>query len=196
MQITKLKSPEALAALALLVGAGVWGWRHYGPKTGASVVYQGQARRPAPEFRLQDSSETERTLSSFRGRPVILHFWATWCQPCLSEIPDLIEAGRGWPDISVVTVSLDDTWGAVEKLMPHAELPANFTSLIDFSKKVPEDFGTYQYPESYLIDRDGAIIMKWVGAQDWKSEKTKAFLDRILSETPEQQPQQDQQPAG
>jgi thiol-disulfide isomerase/thioredoxin len=176
------RTRSIIAAIVVLAFAGGAWWRFYGRKGSVPEVYAVDARRSAPEFRLPDFNDTVHELRSFEGRPLIVHFWATWCAPCLAEIPDLIEFARGNPELQVVAISLDEGWPEVERMMPHEELPKNFTSVLDATKKTPDAFGTYQYPETYLLDREGKILMKWVGAQDWKSERTKSFLERILSE--------------
>jgi thiol-disulfide isomerase/thioredoxin len=140
-------------------------------------------RRQAPEFSLKDHLGHDHTLQEARVKLIIVHFWASWCPPCLKEIPDLIEFAQEWKDkpIQVFAVSLDENWENAEKVVISSKLPGNFTSLIDLTGKVPEAYGTYQYPETYLLDGNGKIIVKWIGAQPWNTPGMQKALGEALN---------------
>jgi thiol-disulfide isomerase/thioredoxin len=140
-------------------------------------------RRQAPGFSLKDHLGHDHTLQEVKGKLVIVHFWASWCPPCLKEIPDLIEFAEAWKDkpVQILAVSLDEKWEDAEKIVISSKLPTNFTSLIDLTGHVPEAYGTYQYPETYLLDGDGKIIVKWIGAQPWSSPGMQKALTEALN---------------
>ena len=110
-------------------------------------------------------------LQSLKGKPVLVHFWASWCPPCLPELPQIIEfAARmkpaGW---TVLAVSTDSKPEAARAALPKGQaLPENFKVVYDVDSKAADAFGSYVFPESYWIDPEGRILQKWVGPQDWE----------------------------
>jgi peroxiredoxin len=110
----------------------------------------------APDFELADPSGKKVSLRSLRGRPVLLNFWATWCQPCVEEMPALESLVRhgGASHITVITVSVDESWDVVNKFFPSGTA---LKVLLDTSKEVPKKYGTEKYPETFLIDSQGRV---------------------------------------
>lgn len=110
-------------------------------------------------------------LQALKGKPVLVHFWASWCPPCLPELPQIIEfAARvkpaGW---TVLAVSTDSKPEAARAALPKGQaLPENFKVIYDPESKAAEGFGSYVFPESYWISPEGQIRQKWVGPQDWE----------------------------
>jgi thiol-disulfide isomerase/thioredoxin len=177
MFMSKSKAPWFAGILVIILGTCAW---FYLGGTGDGNERSG--RRQAPEFVLKDHLNHDHTLQEMRGKLVIVHFWASWCPPCLKEIPDLIEFAEAWQDkpIEILAVSLDENWENAEKVVVSSKLPKNFISTLDLSGKVPEAYGTYQYPETYLLDGEGKIIVKWVGGQPWSSPgMQKALLEAL-----------------
>lgn len=140
-------------------------------------------RRAAPEFSLKDHSGQVHTLGEAHGKLAIVHFWASWCPPCLQEAPELLEFAKKYQDknLRIFAVSLDDKWEDAEKILDSKNLPKDMTSVLDTTTKVPESYGTYQYPETYLVDGNGKVIIKWVGAQPWSSPGLLKVIDEVLS---------------
>lgn len=131
--------------------------------------------RQAPKFALKDHGGVEHHLEEARGKLVIVHFWAAWCPPCLQEIPELVEFAeklQGESKLQIFAISLDEKWPDAEKILDSAKLPKTMISLLDGGAKTSELYGTYQYPETYLINGEGRIVAKWVGAQPWGNPKT------------------------
>jgi len=138
--------------------------------------------RPAPLFELPDPEGKLFKLESLKGNAVIVHFWASWCPPCLSEIPHWLEFAAQWKGkpVRFVAVSLDQGWPEALKILPVSQLPENVSSVLDHDQKLPDLFGTYQYPETYLLDRDLRIVSKWVGAQAWGSAAINQAIEAVL----------------
>ena len=119
-------------------------------------------------------------LSDFKGKIVVLIFWATWCPPCVEETPSLNRlhqyiASRGG---LVLGVSIDEDGGAYEEfLKDHGVL---FPTSREPSKKTAKDYGTSIYPETYIIDRHGKIARKIIGEQQWDSPEMLAYFDALL----------------
>jgi cytochrome c biogenesis protein CcmG/thiol:disulfide interchange protein DsbE len=138
------------------------------------------AGRMAPDFALQIDGKSMH-LSDLRGKIVVLDFWASWCPPCVEETPALIALQR---DISqrggmVLGVSLDDDRAAYEKFLK--DQGVNFPTYLDESKSIPTTYGTSLYPEAYIIGRDGRILRKVVGPQDWTRPEMTSIFDPLLA---------------
>lgn len=121
-------------------------------------------------------------LSDFRGKVVVLNFWATWCPPCIEETPALeklqqhIESRGG----VVLGVSVDEDQAAYEKfLIDHG---ITFPTFRDPSRKIAVDYGTNLFPDTYIIDRRGKLIRKFMSSQDWTSPQMLRYFDSILAQ--------------
>jgi cytochrome c biogenesis protein CcmG/thiol:disulfide interchange protein DsbE len=120
-------------------------------------------------------------LSDLRGKVVLLNFWATWCPPCVDEAPslNLLQhriAPRGG---TVLGVSVDEDEDAYRGFLTTYSLV--YPNYRDPSKKIPLSYGTTMYPDTYIINRDGRIDRKIIGAQDWTSPEMTAYLDTLLN---------------
>ena len=133
----------------------------------------------AYDFTLSDKKGVSHQLGSIDKNYKILHFWATWCEPCIDEIPKLFDFAKSNQDqsLKVVLVSLDDNWKNAMTILSKFKLPQNVISLLDSESKVADAYGSYQFPESFLIDNKLMILKKWVGPQEWNDN----FLDDLLN---------------
>ncbi|MGC1646914.1 MAG: TlpA disulfide reductase family protein [Candidatus Sulfotelmatobacter sp.] len=132
----------------------------------------------AREFTVQDSERTV-SLNQFRGQVVILNFWATWCPPCVEELPSMIAMqdrvrGKG---IVVLGVSIDVDEDAYHRFLKLRNV--NFLTVRDPEQKVAGLYGTTGWPETYIIDRQGVLRRKLVGAVDWNSPEVIDFLNKL-----------------
>jgi peroxiredoxin len=159
----------AAALVAVAVFAALWAT---GPPP--EPIRPGQA---APLFSLPrlDGGAPVR-LSDLRGKVVLLNFWATWCKPCEDEMPAMqrLYEGLAGTDFEMLAVSLDAERAPVEAFQERLGL--SFPILHDPAKAVSEAYQTYRYPESYLIDRDGRILARYIGPRDWDAA---VYRDRI-----------------
>jgi thiol-disulfide isomerase/thioredoxin len=180
-----------IAGVIALAASIIWGLggRLETAHPAASAKGSRAGARLAPSFKLTNAAgqavSLESLLESPRGgaNALLIHFWASWCPPCMAEMPRVLELAnrfQGRP-FKVVLVSLDESWKDASKVLPQV-FPEDVVSLIDPSLKVAESYGSYQFPETYLVDRRQGIVMKWVGAQDWESDPVHQLLDRIIAE--------------
>lgn len=121
-------------------------------------------RRPAPDFELQDHHGKPVRLSDFRGKVVLLNFWATWCAPCRIEIPWFIELQRKYKDkgLVIVGVSMDEEgWSVVRPYIEEMEI--NYPVVIGDDMVAEQYGGVAALPTTFLIDRQGKIAKVHVG---------------------------------
>jgi cytochrome c biogenesis protein CcmG, thiol:disulfide interchange protein DsbE len=132
----------------------------------------------APDFTLQDSDH-KITLSQFRGQVVVLNFWATWCPPCIEETPSLVQmqARLKSKGVVVLAVSIDADDAAYHKFLK--DYSVNMVTVRDEAKKAANLYGTFGWPESYVIDRSGVIRRKFIGPVDWNSPEVTDFLTKL-----------------
>ncbi len=141
------------------------------PAAGASDDVPGEPEdadatgKPAPlHFTLKDMNGVDVNLASFKGKVILLNFWATWCGPCKAEIPSLVELQQQYGDkLVVLGFSVDDT---VEKMRPYAvEYKINYPLLVGSGREDVQDaFGPmWGIPVSVIVDREGRIAKKHSG---------------------------------
>ncbi len=118
----------------------------------------------APDFRLQNLDGQTISLSDLRGKPVLINFWATWCPPCRFEMPFLQQVHDGWSAKGLVLLAIDigESSTTVEKFM--TDLNLSLTVLLDTDREVTEDYGIAAIPTTFLIDKEGIIRQKVIGA--------------------------------
>jgi cytochrome c biogenesis protein CcmG/thiol:disulfide interchange protein DsbE len=115
-------------------------------------------------------------LSDFRGKVVVLNFWATWCPPCVEEASSFNQLQTRIRPLgeTVLGISLDDDPAAYNNFLKTYNI--DFPTFRDTSKKIAADYGTSMYPETYIIDRQGRIDRKIIGPQDWTNPEMLAYL--------------------
>jgi cytochrome c biogenesis protein CcmG/thiol:disulfide interchange protein DsbE len=133
---------------------------------------------PAPEFAVQDA-DRKVDLRDFQGKILVLNFWATWCAPCVEEMPSLVELQRrlGPKGITVVGVSIDADGGAYRHFLTDYKI--DFLTVRDPDRKSSDLYGTFKYPETYIIDRQGVVRRKFIGAVDWSQPEIVDFLTKL-----------------
>lgn len=131
---------------------------------------------PAPDFTLPALSAGPLSLRDFRKQVVVLNFWATWCPPCVEETPSLeqfAERMRGI-GVAVVGVSVDEDPAALQKFVATYRL--SYPILRDADRAVATRYGTFKFPESYILDRNGNVADKLIGAYDWQDPRLAALV--------------------
>ncbi len=132
----------------------------------------------APDFTVQDS-DRKVTLSELRGKVVVLNFWASWCPPCIEETPSLLDMQHKLRDkgVTVLAVSIDEDEGAYHRFLidHHVDL----LTVRDSHAASNSLYGTFKFPETYIIDRNGVMRRKFIGAVDWTSPEVVEFLSKL-----------------
>jgi len=132
--------------------------------------------KPAPLFVMSDGVQTV-DLAKLHGRIIVLNLWATYCGPCVEELPSLLALQRRMPGLAVVAVSADQDDAIYRKFL--AKHHVDVLTVRDAGQKINQMYGTVMIPETYIIDRQGVIRRKFIGAQDWTEADIVDYLNRL-----------------
>jgi len=133
----------------------------------------------AHEIRLQSVDGKTVSLADYHGKVVLVHFWATWCPPCVEEIPTLERFSQqvSGTDIVVLAISVDKSADALKTFLDKNKL--HLPVLRDPGGKTAGSYGTTKFPETYVVGRDGMVRYKVIGPMDW-SLRTNVEIIRSL----------------
>ncbi|WP_298493096.1 TlpA disulfide reductase family protein [uncultured Maritimibacter sp.] len=140
--------------------------------------------KPVSEAVFTDEAGGEVSLADYRGKVVVLNFWATWCAPCRHEMPmlDALQAEFGGDDFAVVTVATGRNKPmAVEKFFDEVGV-TNLPKLYDPKKALAAEMGVMGLPVTVLLDRNGNEVARMMGDADWSSESAKAIVAAMIAE--------------
>ena len=136
----------------------------------------------AAELPIFDHQGRKVDLSKEKGRLVVIHFWATWCPPCVDEIPELAkfwEQYKGRQDIVLYAVSVDKDWKTVDDF--NAKHPNNLPLYRDLDSATAKRFGTTQFPETYITNRAGRVLFRVQGAVQWRDPEVREKIRQLLA---------------
>jgi cytochrome c biogenesis protein CcmG/thiol:disulfide interchange protein DsbE len=170
MKLERLLQILMVAALGLLVAVVV-------STIEERVVVAGDT---APNFSITTDSGRKITRSDFGGKVLVLNFWATWCPPCIEEIPSLEQfhkqlSGAG---VVVLAVSVDRNAAQYSRFLERAGI--TFLTARDPEAEISSRYGTFKYPESYIIDRRGKVVQKIIGATNWTDPRMINYIRSLL----------------
>jgi peroxiredoxin len=135
----------------------------------------------APDFALRDLDGIMRDLASFRGRVVLLTFWATWCPPCQTEMLSMAGLYQAYKDEGVEVVAVSSDVQGVEVVQPFVtQLHLSFTTLLDATGQVTRLYGVTSLPTTYLLDREGRLVTVAVGGYDWSKADASTLIKSLL----------------
>ncbi len=132
---------------------------------------------PAPDFAIKDSDRAV-ALSDLRGKVVVLNFWATWCPPCVEEMPSLVamqQQMRG--RVTVLAVSVDLNEEAYRRFLRDHKI--DLLTVRDPAQKANTAYGTVRFPETYVIDASGILRRKFIGPVEWTHPEVLDYLGRL-----------------
>jgi len=134
----------------------------------------------APGFNLTTDDGSGFRLEDYRGKLVLLNFWATWCAPCVEEMPSLNNIHQRFQDngLVVLGVSVDEDREAYQQFLTRAGVA--FPTVREPERSISSRYGTMKYPETYLVNREGIVIRKYVGAENWERPEIVNYLSSIL----------------
>ncbi|HXP15827.1 MAG TPA: TlpA disulfide reductase family protein [Terriglobales bacterium] len=132
----------------------------------------------APDFTVADT-DRQVSLNQMRGKVVVLNFWATWCPPCIEEMPSLVEMQKKMKDkgVEVVAISVDADQSAYLRFLK--DYRVNLLTVRDPDQKSNNLYGTFKFPETYIIDRQGVLRRKFIGPIDWGTPEIVDYLAKL-----------------
>lgn len=144
------------------------------------MLIDSKTGKSAPDFTLADLSGKEVTLSSFKGKAVLLNFWATWCPYCRKERAHLDALSREYRDkgLIILSVATDHSVSTVKSFMK--KTPVDFIVLSDSKGSVSSEYGVSGFPTSFLIDSNGMIKQRVVGFREWTSPGSRKIIDKFI----------------
>lgn len=150
----------------------------------AGVVRIGEKKPiPAPDFTLNTLDGKKVSLKEFRGKVVFLNFWATWCPPCVIEMPAMEALHKRFKDKGLIVMAVNSEEGAAKVSKFIKKKSYTFLVLLDSAGSVSAD--TYRaigFPTTYLINRRGMVIGKAEGARAWDSQESFGLIEEILKQ--------------
>jgi len=132
----------------------------------------------APGFTVQDS-DRKVSLDELRGKVVVLNFWATWCPPCIEEMPSLVQMQQKMKvkGVEVLAISVDADRGAYQDFLKAHNV--DLLTVRDADQKSNNLYGTFKFPETYIIDRNGVLRRKFIGPIDWGTPEILDYLSKL-----------------
>jgi len=135
-----------------------------------------------PGLHIYDRAGKSVDLSQEKGHLTIIHFWATWCPPCVEETPALSnfwEKYKGRDDIVLYTISVDKDWKTVDEFLQ--KTPSTLPMYRDLNAATAKRFGSSQYPETYIINKNGRVLFRVQGAVDWNNPEVRSRIDQMIA---------------
>ena len=137
--------------------------------------------QPAPEISFTDMAGNPATLADFQGKVVLVNLWATWCQPCLKEMPSLLALQtRLGPALTVLAISEDHAGASVVQPFIAQHDLGRLKIYLDPKGTIVHAFEARGLPTSLLIDADGKVLGRVEGGADWDSDSMRAALAKLL----------------
>lgn len=132
----------------------------------------------APAFAIAADNGRTVSVPDFKGKLLILNFWASWCPPCVEETPSLSQLARDYAGRGVVVmgISVDSSEKAYRTFLD--KYKPNFLTVRD--ARIHRDYGTFIYPETYIIDSRGTVVQKIAEGADWSNPEIRRYIDSLL----------------
>ena len=166
-----MRAAAALLAGALLLGPGAaLAKDHLSPWTGG----------PTPALKLKDLQGREHALESYRGKVVLVNFWATWCEPCKEEMPSIERLRKSLGDrrFAVLAVNLAEPDARVQAFL--AKVPVGFPVLMDRDAAAARAWKARMLPATFIVGADGRVRYSYVGELDWSREPVRKQIAALL----------------
>lgn len=184
-----------IAGLILLVPAAVWTFFREAPRETTTSPEVRQERllenlniEPvketlAPDFLLKDLNGNSVRLGDFRGKVVLLNFWATWCPSCRFEMSSMEALHKEFSDEGLVVLAINFRENRSDVQSFYKEHNLSFRALLDSGAESFARYEAWSLPTTFLIDKRGYVVGKVVGYRDWHSDQSKAFFTQLLRES-------------
>ncbi len=177
-----MRRPLLIIALLLVAVVGLAAHAHADELAKKLGIIKPKVRLEAPAFSLQTLDGKRLELKEFRGRLILLNFWATFCTPCRTEMPSMERLWQKFKNRGLVIIAISVDRGGkkrVEKFVE--EVGVTFPVVLDPEGKVRRKYEIFALPTSYIIGRDGKFLGKIVGERKWDDPQFMQFFEKLLS---------------
>lgn len=159
----------AVLAVAQALAFALYRFREAKPHSALPAAFEIErlsgAQAPALDLETEDGARID--WAALRGKPVLVHFWASWCTPCRDELPALLEVARERASaLHVLAISLDRDWASIDLFFDNA-VPRHVYRLVD--PRSAERYGTTALPDTFVVSASGALVARVRGPRDWRS---------------------------
>ena len=136
--------------------------------------------KPLPDFELSDLKGGKHSLSDYKGKVVLVNFWATWCPPCVKEMPSMqrLQDKYQGKDFQILAVNMGEDATTITIFLD--KIKVNFPILMDSDGTVLKQWKIFAFPTTFLIDKDGNIAYGLFGGLEWDSPEAMAVVDELL----------------
>jgi peroxiredoxin len=170
-----------LVVIIALVGASVYLVSSSSSRPPSEWVKPVAVGDLAPDFQLEDTKGNKVSLSDLRGKIVLVNFWATWCPPCIEEMPSMerlneVIAGN---DFVMLAINAEENGRSIVPAFLE-KTPYTFPILYDNKGVVQKRYGVFKFPESFIVNKDGTVAEKIIGPLDWSSLKTITYFKSLI----------------
>lgn len=175
-----IRTVALIFALSVTLSSGTRAATH-GLGNGLTVTYKSPA---APRLRLESLRGKEVDLAAMKGRVVVVNFWATWCPPCIEEMPTMQRLWQDlhWVGLEVLAVNTGESADTIESFMQVFEPELEFPILLDPDGEAFEAWGIRGLPKTFIVDKRGRVIYEAEGGRDMGSEHIRGRLRMLLDE--------------
>lgn len=153
---------------------------------GHAAGFEARAQTPAPALQAQDLNGVSKTLADYRGKVVLLNFWASWCPPCLREMPSLERLRVNMAGRPLAIVALDSAETAEEVNAYLARMQLGFPVLLDPDGSNTRRWKVFALPTSFLLDAEGRVRYVLTGPTEWDEGEALRVIESLLAELPVQ----------
>ena len=153
---------------------------------GHAAGFEARAKTPAPALQAQDLNGVSKTLADYRGKVVLLNFWASWCPPCLREMPSLERLRVNMAGRPLAIVALDSAETAEDVNAYLARMKLGFPVLLDPDGSNTQRWKVFALPTSFLLDAEGRVRYVLTGPTEWDEGEALRVIESLLAELPVQ----------
>lgn len=180
---------KAFLAVVVVAGMGLWAYVRFvntrlAPASPSLVTLEQMEAQGVPNFSYRDLDGQALELSSLKGKVVILNFWASWCAPCIEEVPSLIKLVEEFKGkVQLIAVSGDSNQEDIEiflKSFPQLRR-ADIAIVYDEDRSIMKLFDVARLPESLVLSKEHKLVKKLVGSIDWYNADSIAYMKDLLS---------------
>ena len=140
-------------------------------------------KKDSADFTVYDLSKKSISLSSLKEKVVLINFWATWCAPCIEELPSLNNLAEHYPkDLVILAVSNESTDDIKNFLMAFPDFHSNFIPANIGRPEMLTTFSVRAFPETYILNKKGQLVQKIIGPQKWDSQEWKDKIKKLIAD--------------